>query len=217
MHSQRVKLSRTCFWTSSRTETTCQVCMVLLNTFEEFTRVTSCFAVLPEFLLATVRQRHLVQRKETSCKTILCSTTDAASAESTFSRLETDDSSVKSRLSDMATVMEEIICLLKNANFEEPSEVGVCLLTKSEACREQYTLPRRTRSRTVIGPMEEFFIFHIGTDREWHRIFLHSKPKACSPCVSVRTSPDAHEDDDQGAVRGMLTSRSKIGRTEDVL
>ena len=64
----------------------------------------------------------------------------------------------------MATVMEEIICLLKNANFEEPSEVGVCLLTKSEACREQYTLPRRTRSRTVIGPMEEFFIFHIRTE-----------------------------------------------------
>ena len=64
----------------------------------------------------------------------------------------------------MATVMEEIICLLKNANFEEPSEVGVCLLTKSEACREQYTLPRRTRPRTVIGPVEGFFIFHIGTE-----------------------------------------------------
>ena len=68
----------------------------------------------------------------------------------------------------MATVMEEIICLLKNANFEEPSEVGVCLLTKSEACREQYTLPRRTRSRTVHRSNGR--VFHLShRDREWHR------------------------------------------------
>ena len=166
------------------------------------------FNVLRKLLRAAFQLRHLVNQPRATLsrkrleKTMLCQYQSVQLTKED----EADVTKTNKILMKASAAKEaEILRLCRNANYSVPLRTGQYLQTKPAvnsaeewtqraaeldkplSARGEHTLLRRIRPNTVIGPVEELSIFHVGQNRGIDVKVLSTKDSSSPGWVNAYT------------------------------